>query len=147
MGKYIVDYKVKNNLVEIYNNQGESAIVKKNRRNIKKIDKQIVECKVKMMQRINEYEKKAKERSIVFAVNSLATILSGCGVVLSFFTGYIPFIYASLIVLSISIIPTLTKAVLYSIDVREISELKRITGYHLNMEFTLPKLKKAKDNV
>lgn len=147
MKKYIVNYTIDGDQVKVFNNRGESVVVKKNRRNLKKIDKSVVESKVKIMERINEYERKSKERTAVLAVNILSTMLSGFAVVMSFFTGYIPFMYASLIILGVSLIPTVTKSVLYAIDVREIGELKKITGYRMNMEFTLPKLKKTKEDV
>ena len=147
MKKYIVNYTIDGDQVKVFNNLGESVVVKKNRKNLKKIDKSVVESKVKIMERINEYERKSKERTAVLAVNILSTMLSGFAVVMSFFTGYIPFMYASLIILGVSLIPTVTKSVLYAIDVREIGELKRITGYRMNMEFTLPKLKKTKEDV
>jgi len=147
MKKYIVNYTIDGDQVKVFNNCGETAVVKKNRRNLKKIDKSVVESKVKIMERINEYERKSKERTAVLAVNILSTMLSGFAVVMSFFTGYIPFMYASLIILGVSLIPTVAKSVLYAIDVREIGELKRITGYRMNMEFTLPKLKKTKEDV
>jgi hypothetical protein len=142
-----VNYTIDGDQVKVFNNLGESVVVKKNRKNLKKIDKSVVESKVKIMERINEYERKSKERTAVLAVNILSTMLSGFAVVMSFFTGYIPFMYASLIILGVSLIPTVTKSVLYAIDVREIGELKRITGYRMNMEFTLPKLKKTKEDV
>lgn len=147
MKKYIVNYTIDGDQVKVFNNRGESVVVKKNRRNLKKIDKSVVESKVKIMERINEYERKSKERTAVLAVNILSTMLSGFAVVMSFFTGYIPFMYASLIILGVSLIPTVAKSVLYAIDVREIGELKKITGYRMNMEFTLPKLKKTKEDV
>lgn len=147
MKKYIVNYTIDGDQVKVFNNRGESVVVKKNRRNLKKIDKSVVESKVKIMERINEYESKSKERTAVLAVNILSTMLSGFAVVMSFFTGYIPFMYASLIILGVSLIPTVAKSVLYAIDVREIGELKKITGYRMNMEFTLPKLKKTKEDV
>lgn len=147
MKKYIVNYTIDGDQVKVFNNRGESVVVKKNRRNLKKIDKSVVESKVKIMERINEYERKSKERTAVLAVNILSTMLSGFAVVMSFFTGYIPFMYASLIILGVSLIPTVAKSVLYAIDVREIGELKKITGYRMNMKFTLPKLKKTKEDV
>ena len=147
MEKYVVNYTIDKDVVHVYNNLGQKRTVRKNRKNLKKIDQAIVENKVRIAKRINEYESRAKERSIVFALNILATLTSGGCVVLSFFTGYLPFLYCSLCVLSLTLIPTLTKAFAYSIDVKEISELKRITGYRLDMEFTLPKLKKEKTNV
>ena len=112
----------------------------------KKLNKVIVQNKLSIASKIDEYERTSEERLIVLIINISLLGIAGVLVPLTFFIGsYIIFILSiflfSFLSLAVSLITTD-----YFILVEEIKKLKQITGYKKDMEFNLPKisLKKIK---
>ncbi len=144
--KYVVDYKIEGENLRIYTNLGNSRVVKNTKENQKKLNKVIVQNKLSIASKIDEYERTSEERLIVLIINISLLGIAGVLVPLTFFIGsYIIFILSiflfSFLSLAVSLITTD-----YFILVEEIKKLKQITGYKKDMEFNLPKisLKKIK---
>lgn len=138
--KYVVDYKIEDDYIKIIASSGKYRTVKNNQTNIKKINQAIVKNKVEIASRIDDYEAHSNERLTVLIIN--IALLFGCGIIvpLSFFTGFYLFFLLSIIAFSLSVVTTSISGFNYYILVKEIQNLKKITGYKKDMEFTIPHL-------
>lgn len=136
--KYVIDYKIEDKHIKIISNTGEYRVVKNTRNNISKINQTIVKNKVEIAKKIDSYEEHSNERLFVLLVNIL--IIMGCGVIVpfAFFTGFYLFFLLSILAFSISVITTSISGFNYYILVKEIQELKKLTGYKKESEFKLP---------
>ncbi len=135
--KYVVDYKIEDEHIKIIASDGNYRLVKNN---MKKVNQAIVKNKVEIASRIDEYEAHSNERLMVLIINII--LLLGCGIIvpLSFFTGFYLFFLLSIIAFSLSVVTTSISGFNYYILVKEIQNLKNITGYKKDMEFKLPTL-------
>lgn len=138
--KYVVDYKIEDDYIKIIASNGKYRTVKNNKTNIQKINQAIVKNKVEIASRIDDYEAHSNERLAVLIVNIV--LLLGCGLMIpfSFFTGYYLFFLLSIVGFSLSVVTTSISGFNYYILVKEIQNLKKVTGYKKDMEFTFPHL-------
>lgn len=138
--KYVVDYKVEDDYIKIISSNGNYRTVKNTKTNERKINQAIVKNKVEIASRIDDYEAHSMERLTVLIINII--LLFGCGIIVpfSFFTGYYLFFLLSIIAFSLSVVTTSISGFNYYILVKEIQNLKRVTGYKKNMEFNIPHL-------
>lgn len=139
--KYIVDYKVIDDKIKIYSSAGDYRIVKNTKNNITKLNKALVQNKVTIQRKIDLYENTYKERLIVLLIDLLLILSFGTLVCLTFFIGsYILFIL-SILLFSLSVITSTITGFNYFVLVKEISYLKKKTGYKDEVEFKLSDLK------
>lgn len=138
--KYVVDYKIEDDHIKVISNVGAYRMVKNTKSNITKINRAIVKNKVAIANKIDEYEASSKERLTVLLIN--IALVGGCGILIpfSFFTGVYAFFLFSLISFSLSVITTCRSGLSYYIIVKEIQNLKAITGYKKEAEFKLPRI-------
>lgn len=136
--KYIVDYKIEENNIKVYSNTGKYRTVKNTRTNMSKINQAIIKNKIEIANKIDDYEKNGKERLTVLLIN--ICLLGGAGMLvpLTFFIGNYLLFLLSICLFSISVITTSIISIDYYILVKEIQNLKNITGYKKEMEFKLP---------
>ena len=133
--KYIVDYEIEGNTIRVYSNIGTSRLVKNTKANQKKLNQVIVQNKVAIANKIDEYEKSSTERLFVCLVNALFLALSGSFVPLTFFIGNYILFLLSIVLFSFATITTSVIVTDYYILIKEIKNLKNITGYKKDMEF------------
>lgn len=138
--KYIVDYKIEDEHIKIISNIGNYRIVKNSRSNINKINQAIVKNKIDIANKIDTYEKTNKSRFFLLLFNLGLVSFSGILIPLSFFTGIYLFFLLSILVFSISTIAGSMLTLELYVTVKEIQNLKRITGYKKENEFQLPKI-------
>lgn len=138
--KYVVDYKIEGDSIKIIASNGCYKTVKNTNTNIKKINQSIVKNKVEIARRIDDYEEHSNERLTVLIINSMLLLGSGVIMPFGFFTGYYILFLFSILAFSVSVIATSITGFNYYILVKEISNLKKITGYKKDMEFVLPKI-------
>ncbi len=138
--KYVVDYKIEEDQIKIIASNGNYRTVKNTQTNIKKINQAIVKNKVEIASRIDDYESHSMERLAVLIINIF--LLLGCGIIVpfSFFTGYYLFFLLSILAFSLSVVTTSISGFNYYILVKEIQNLKKLTGYRKDMEFKMPHL-------
>lgn len=143
--KYVVDYKIEDeDHIKVVSNVGKSRIVKNTSSNIAKINQVIVKNKIDIANKIDSYEKNNNERLFVLLFNLLFLGVSGIFIPFSFFTGKIFFFIIAVILFGITVIATSVIAFDYYILVREIQNLKKITGYKKGNEFKLPEFNLSK---
>lgn len=142
--KYIVDYKIEDDKIKIISSTGDYRVVKKTKSNITKLNKAIVQNKISIQRKIDEYEKNYKERLSVLLINLFAIIGFGTLICLTFFIGNYFLFVMSIILFSLSVVASTLTTFNYLIMVKEITNLKKITGYKTETEFSLEDLKLSK---
>lgn len=135
--RYVVDYKIEEDKIKVISNIGEYRIVKNTKSNLSKINRAIVKNKVNIAQKIDEYENHSQERLMVLLLNICLVCGSGILVPFAFFTGIYAFFLLSIAAFSLCVITTLSSGVDYYILIKEIQNLKKITGYKKENEFKL----------
>lgn len=135
--KYLVDYQIEDDKVRIISNIGTSRLVDYNLENMSKINHKIVENKVIIAERIDEYAKTFKDRAIVILFDIILLCFAGVFVPFSFFTGNYIIFLISIIVFSLLVITTSLIAFDYYILAKEIQNLKEVTGYKHSKRFNL----------
>ena len=131
--KYIIEYKT-----------GDYRIVKNTKSNISKLNKAVVQNKINIQRKIDEYESNYKERLAVLLVNLIAIIGFGTLICLTFFIGNYYLFLMSIIFFSLAVITSTLTTFNYLIIVKEITNLKKLTGYKSESEFTLEDFKLSK---
>ena len=63
--KYIVEYKIEDDKIKIFSSTGDYRIVKNTKSNISKLNKAVVQNKINIQRKIDEYESNYKERLAV----------------------------------------------------------------------------------
>lgn len=142
--KYIVDYKIEDDKIKIISSSGDYRIVKNTKSNISKLNKTIVQNKVNIQRKIDEYENNYKERLVVLLINLFAIIGFGTLICLTFFIGNYYLFIMSIIFFSLAVITTTLTTFNYLVAVKEITNLKKITGYKSESEFSLEDFKLSK---
>lgn len=142
--KYIVDYKIEDDKIKIVSSTGDYRIVKNNKSNITKLNKSVVQNKVNIQRKIDEYENNYKERLVVLLINLLAIIGFGTLICLTFFIGNYYLFIMSIIFFSLGVITTTLTTFNYLVTVKEITNLKKLTGYESESEFSLEDFKLSK---
>ncbi len=145
--KYIVEYKPEGDNLRIITNFGDSRIVKNTEENQAKLNKIVVKSKLDIASRIDEYESTSQERLTVLIINIMLLGLSGLFVPLTFFTGSYIIFLLSIILFSFLSLAVSVIMIDYFVLVEEISRLKNITGYKMENEFVLPKLKDLRNEI
>lgn len=145
--KYIVEYKPEGDNLRIITNFGDSRIVKNTEENQAKLNKIVVKSKLDIASRIDEYESTSQERLTVLIINIMLLGLSGLFVPLTFFTGSYVIFLLSIILFSFLSLAVSVIMIDYFVLVEEISRLKNITGYKMENEFILPKLKDLRNEI
>lgn len=138
--QYVVDYQIDGEYIKVYSNIGKYRKVKKNQKNISKINQAIVKNKLAIANKIDEYEKNSKERLTVLLLNMCLLCGAGILVPLTFFIGSYLLFLLSIILFSFSVIAISIISLNYYILIKEIQNLKTITGYKKEMEFKLPRI-------
>ena len=85
--KYIIEYKIEDDKIKIFSSTGDYRIVKNTKSNISKLNKAVVQNKINIQRKIDEYESNYKERLAVLLVNLIAIIGFGTLICLTFFIG------------------------------------------------------------
>lgn len=142
--KYIVDYEIIDDKIKIYSSAGDYRIVKNTKNNITKLNKALVQNKVTIQRKIDLYENTYKERLIVLLIDLLLILSFGTIVCLTFFIGSYFLFIISILLFSLSVITSTITGFNYFVLVKEISCLKKQTGYKDEMEFKLTDLKLTK---
>lgn len=142
--KYIIDYEICDKNIKIYSSTGEYRIVKNTKSNISKLNKSIVQNKISIQRKIDEYEANYKERLIVLIINLICIISFGALVCLTFFMGSYMLFILSILLFSLSVITTTFTSFNYFILVKEVSSLKKLTGYKIDVEFNMSDFKLTK---
>ncbi len=142
--KYIVDYKIEDDKIKIFSSTGDYRIVKNTKNNITKLNKAVVQNKINIQRKIDEYENNYKERLVVLLVNLFAIIGFGTLVCLTFFIGNYFLFLMSIIFFSLAVITSTLTTFNYLVTVKEITNLKKITGYKSESEFSLEDFKLSK---
>ena len=141
--KYVVSYDVLDSKhVEVKSNIGRKRVVANNRENIKRLNQVIVKSKIQIARKIDEYEKESDIRLLILLSSIILLSLSFICVISSFFMGNLILLLASLFVFSSFMSMSIITGSNYYILVKEISTLKKITGYKKENEIELPKLLK-----
>ena len=130
--------------IKIIASSGDTRIVKNTKNNMAKINKAIVQNKIDIQRKIDEYENNYMERLIVLIINLVTVIGFGSLICLTFFIGNYFIFIMSIIFFSFAVFASTLTSFNYFIDVKEISNLKRITGYKKDMEFSLEDFKLTK---
>lgn len=126
---YVVDYRIEDNHIYVLSNIGEHCRIKNTKENVTKLNQVIVENKVQIMNRINEYdESKNEELKLISLSTMLCGILALC-IWLSMFCGIIPFIVAAAIGFSFALIATSNRCFELYLKAKEVDNLKSATGY------------------
>lgn len=142
--KYIIDYEIMGDDIKIISSNGDYRIVKNTKSNINKINKAIVQNKISIQRKIDDYEDTYKERFLVLLINIICICGFGGLVCLTFFIGsYLLFIF-SILLFSFSVITTTFTSFNYIILVKEVSLLKQLTGYKADSEFNINDFKLTK---
>lgn len=142
--KYVVDYRVEDDRIRVISNTGKSRVVKNTHTNLNKINHAIIKNKIDIANKIDGYEDTNTERLLVLLINILVLGISGMFIPISFFTGKIFLFLLAVIIFGIIIIATSVIAFDYYILVKEIQNLKKITGYKKENEFKLPEFNISK---
>lgn len=139
--KYVIAYNIEDNKhLRIISNVGETRVVKNTRSNVTKLNQVIVKNKVMIANKIDKYESTSKERSSILIINALIEAFAGGLVLLSFFSGIYWLFIAAIIAFSVSTTASSILGFTYYLEVREIQNLKNVTGYKKEVEFHLPKI-------
>ncbi len=136
--KYIVDYRIEGDCIRVFSNLGVSRKIKNTHSNMNKINRTIIKNKVEIANRIDEYENNSNDRSLVLLINMFLLCASGAMVVLTLFIGSYMLFLLSIILFSLSVLASSIMGLNYYIKVKEIQNLKQITGYKMENEFKLP---------
>ena len=142
--RYVVDYKIEDDHIRVMSNVGKSRIVKNTNSNINKLNHAIIKNKIDIANKIDEYEANNNERLVVLLFNLLFLFVSGAFIPISFFTGKIFLFLMAVMLFGIVVIATNVIAFDYYILVKEIQNLKNITGYKKEREFKLPEFNLSK---
>ena len=142
--RYVVDYKIEDDHIRVMSNVGKSRIVKNTHSNINKLNHAIIKNKIDIANKIDEYEANNNERLVVLLFNLLFLFVSGVFIPISFFTGKIFLFLMAVMLFGIVVIATNVIAFDYYILVKEIQNLKNITGYKKEREFKLPEFNLSK---
>lgn len=142
--KYIVDYKIEDDKIKIFSSTGDYRIVKNTKNNITKLNKAVVQNKVNIQRKIDDYEDNYKERLLVLIVNLIAIGGFGTLVCLTFFIGNYFLFLMSIIFFSLAVVTTTLTTFNYLVMVKEITNLKKLTGYKSESEFSLEDFKLSK---
>ena len=142
--RYVVDYKIEDDHIRVMSNVGKSRIVKNTHSNINKLNHAIIKNKIDIANKIDEYEANNNERLVVLLFNLLFLFVSGAFSPISFFTGKIFLFLMAVMLFGIVVIATNVIAFDYYILVKEIQNLKNITGYKKEREFKLPEFNLSK---
>lgn len=142
--KYIIDYEIMDDKVKIISSTGDYRVVKNTKGNISKLNQAIVKNKVNIQRKIDEYEATSKERFIVLIINLMAIIGFGVLICLTFFTGSYFLFIISILLFSLSVITSTLTSFNYFINVKEVTNLKKLTGYKSDVEFSISDFKLTK---
>lgn len=142
--KYIVEYKIEDDKIKIFSSTGDYRIVNNTKSNISKLNKAVVQNKINIQRKIDEYECNYKERLAVLLVNLIAIIGFGTLICLTFFIGNYYLFLMSIIFFSLAVITSTLTTFNYLVIVKEITNLKKLTGYKSESEFTLEDFKLSK---
>ncbi len=136
--KYIVDYRIEDNYIRVFSNLGVSRKIKNTHSNMNKINRTIIKNKIAIANKIDEYESNSRDRALVVLINMFLLCASGAMVVLTLFIGSYILFLLSILLFSLSVIASSIMGLNYYIKVKEIQNLKQITGYKMENEFKLP---------
>ncbi len=133
--KYIIDFKVEGDRIQVISNTGKCRIVKNTKNNITKINNAIIKNKIEIAKKIDLYEMNSRERILVLVLNCLLLCGMGGLIPLTFFMGsYLLFMF-SIVLFSLGVLTTTMIGFSYYISLKEIQSLKKITGYKKDTEF------------
>lgn len=133
--KYIIDFKVEGDRIQVISNTGKCRIVKNTKNNITKINNAIIKNKIEIAKKIDLYEMNSRERILVLVLNCLLLFGMGGLIPLTFFMGsYLLFMF-SIVLFSLGVLTTTMIGFSYYISLKEIQSLKKITGYKKDTEF------------
>lgn len=135
--RYIVDYAFEGNHIRIFSNVGTSRLIKNTKANQKKLNRIIVENKIAISKKIDEYGKNSNERLLVILINMFFLVCSGMLVPLTFFIGNFYLFLLSIILFSFATLATSVILFNYYILLKEIRNLKELTGYKKDLELSL----------
>lgn len=138
--KYIVDYRIEDDCIRVFSNLGISRKIKNTHSNMNKINRTIIKNKIEIANKIDEFEDNSRDRSLVVLLNMFLLCASGGMVVITLFIGSYTLFLLSIILFSLSVIATSIMGLDYYIKVKEIQNLKQITGYKIENEFKLPNI-------
>lgn len=135
--KYIINYEIVDDHIKVISSTGDYRIVKNTSSNIKKINQAIVKNKVAIAARIDEYEDTYVERIVVLLMSLF--LVSGSGVLIpfTFFIGNLFIFSLAVLLFSFSVIIVASRIIEYSLLVKNIKQLKKVTGYKRENEFEL----------
>lgn len=136
--KYIVDYRIEDGYIRVFSNLGVSRKIKNTHSNMNKINRTIIKNKIDIANKIDEYESNSRDRALVVLFNMFLLCASGAMVVLTLFMGSYILFLLSIILFSLSVIASSIMGLNYYIKIKEIQNLKQITGYKMENEFKLP---------
>ncbi len=143
-GKYAVEYQIEGDKIKVISNIGLYRYVPNTKSNIKKLDEAILKNKITIAEKIDNYEKTNESRAKMLLFNISMILFSGLSIVFAFFSGSYLLFLLSLISFSICTFAASTSGLTYFILVSEIRNLKRATGYKLDLEIEMPKLNTKK---
>ena len=101
--KYIVKYEEQNNILKIYNSNGDFKYVDNNIANKVKIMEIIKEHHNEIDDKINYYESNKEDYKIIILLNAFLLCILGCVFIFSFFVGSYVFLLLSLFAFSINL--------------------------------------------
>lgn len=138
--KYVIDYRIDGDYLIVESNLGITRKVKNTSSNIKKINKTIVKNKVAIANQIDEYENNSYNRTLIMFLDIF--ILCGCGgiVPITLFMGSYILFLLSIILFSSAVLASCMMGLNLVIQIKEIQNLKQITGYKLEHEIKLPRI-------
>ncbi len=136
--KFIIDYKIEDDKIKVFSTSGEYRYVKKNKTNMNKIDHAIIQNKLAIARRIDEFEATGKGRRLILLFNILCLTGAGCLVPMAFFTGSIKLFMLSILVFSMMVLAVSSTGMSYYVLIGRIRRWKMLTGYKKSNEFELP---------
>lgn len=127
--KYVVDYKIEDDHIRLISNVGETRLIKNTKENASRLNHVIIENKIAMSKKIDEYADNSKERIIVVLINMFFLGCAGILVPLTLFIGNFYLFLLSIVLFSFATIATSIIIFDYYLKMKEIKNFKNITGY------------------
>ena len=136
--RFIIDYKIEDDNIKVFSTNGEYRYVKKNKTNMNKIDHAIIQNKLAIAKRIDDFEATRKGRRAILLLNILTLTGAGVLVPFTFFTGSLKLFMLSILLFSMMVLTVSSTGMGYWVLIGRIRKWKILTGYKRSNEFELP---------
>ena len=136
--RFIIDYEIVDDKIKVYSTNGEYRFVQKNKTNMNKIDHAIIQNKLAIARKIDDFEATGKARRFLLFFNIVCLAASGSMVPFAFFTGDLRLFMMSILLFSMMVLCVSSCGMSHMLLLGRIRKWKKLTGYKKNNEFELP---------